>query len=135
MKLTIFTDGGARGNPGPAGIGVVIYNEHGRIIGKYKEFIGQATNNVAEYKALILAMEKAANESLNAELEINMDSELIVRQMNGQYKIKEPALKDLALSVFKLTRKFKQISFRHVSREKNQLADKLVNEAIDSNMA
>lgn len=141
MKLIIYTDGGARGNPGPAGIGVVIRDEQNKIIGEYKKYIGEATNNVAEYKALILALEKVSNnppplpspqggEKLS--LEIRMDSELIVRQMQGRYKIKEPTLKLLAEEVLKLIKSFHQVQFKHVPREQNKEADKLVNEAVDS---
>ncbi len=133
MNYIIYTDGGARGNPGPAGIGVVIYNQHNKTAGRYKQYIGKATNNIAEYRALILALEKAAK--IGAErLEIRMDSELIVRQMNGQYKIKEPNLKGLASKVLSLRGKFKNVSFVHILREKNKLADKLVNEAIDEHI-
>ncbi len=134
MKLVIFTDGGARGNPGPAGIGAVIYNDKGKTVGSHREFIGEATNNVAEYKALILALKKA-EELGGKNLVINMDSELIVRQMNGQYKIKEPALKDLAREVFKLLNKFNKVVFKHVERAKNKEADKLVNQALDEVLA
>lgn len=130
MKLIVNTDGGARGNPGPAGIGAVLYDENEQIVGRHKHYIGEATNNVAEYKALILALHEAAK--LHAEqLVVRMDSELIVKQMNGQYKIKEPALKLLAGEVLALRNKFKSVSFTHVRREKNALADELVNEAID----
>jgi len=134
MKLTIFTDGGSRGNPGPAGIGVVIYGVNKKIIGEYKDFIGEATNNVAEYKALILALEKARQLG-GRTLVINMDSELIVRQMNGQYKIKEATLKELAAQVFKFSNKFESVTFRHVERAKNKEADRLVNQALDEALA
>lgn len=130
MKLIVNTDGGARGNPGPAGIGVVIRNDQNSIIAEHKEYIGETTNNVAEYKALILALVEA--QQLQAtEVDIFMDSELVVRQMSGQYKIKEPTLQVLAKEVFKLMHHFKNVRFRHVLREKNKEADKLVNEAID----
>ena len=158
LKLIINTDGGARGNPGPAGIGVVIRSDDNQIIGEYKQYIGNATNNVAEYKALILALEKARElsekpsppcisrltpvqgkltplpkgEGDAVDLEIRMDSELIVRQMNGQYKIKEPTLKLLAAEVLKLIGQFKNVTFHHVPREQNKEADRLVNEAIDA---
>src|SRR5947209_7734103 len=102
MKLLIInTDGGARGNPGPAGLGVVIKNDQGLIIGEFKEYLGIATNNFAEYQALIKALEQA-RELGATDLQINMDSELIVRQMQGKYKIKEPALMKLAKRVFAL---------------------------------
>ena len=134
MKLIINTDGGARGNPGPAGIGVVIRDEQNKIIAQHKKYIGEATNNVAEYKALILALGVASSElgvAGEITLEIRMDSELIVRQMQGRYKIKEPTLQVLAAEVFKLKNNFKNITFTHVRRELNKEADKLVNEAID----
>ena len=132
MKLTINTDGGARGNPGPAGIGVVFRDENNNIIAEYKDYLGEATNNVAEYKALILALTKASSlEPKPSSLNIRMDSELIVRQMQGRYKIKEPTLKLLAQEVFKLMHQFKNVEFNHVFRESNKEADKLVNEAID----
>lgn len=131
MRLTINTDGGARGNPGPAGIGAVICDEGGKIIGRHKQYIGEATNNVAEYKALILALAEAAKLGAD-QLDVAMDSELIVRQMNGQYKIKQPTLKSLAQEVLKLRNQFKNVAFRHVPREQNKEADRLVNQAIDA---
>ena len=134
-NLIIFTDGGARGNPGPAGIGVVIASDDGKTISRHKKYIGEATNNVAEYKALILSLEEAVKISNFqypiSNIQINMDSELVVRQMQGKYKIKEPTLKVLAQEVFSLINKFKNVEFTHVFREKNKEADKLVNEAID----
>ena len=130
MNLIIFTDGGARGNPGQAGIGVAIADETGKIITRHKKYIGEATNNVAEYEALILALNKAA-ELGGANLQINMDSELVVRQMQGRYKIKDPGLKILAAEVLKLRNQFASVEFIHVRRKQNKLADKLVNEAID----
>lgn len=129
-KLIINTDGGARGNPGPAGIGVTIKDEQGKIIKALKKYIGEVTNNVAEYKALIMALE-GARELGAKKLHINMDSELVVRQMQGKYKIKEPTLKLLAGEVFKLLHNFDSADFHHVRRELNKEADKLVNEAID----
>ncbi len=131
--LIINTDGGARGNPGPAGAGVVIRNEQQEIIGRHKKYLGEQTNNFAEYQALILALEEAAK--LGADnLIINMDSELIVRQMQGRYKIKEPTLKVLAGEVFRLGRNFKNVAFNHVFRELNKEADALVNQAIDEHI-
>lgn len=131
MKLIINTDGGARGNPGPAGIGVVVAGENGEIIQQHKQYIGEATNNVAEYKALILALHEAQKISNGAHLDIRMDSELIVRQMQGRYKIKEPSLQALAAQVIQLKNNFKTVVFTHVRREQNKEADKLVNQAID----
>lgn len=128
--MVINTDGGARGNPGPAGIGVVIKNDSGITVSTHNMYIGHATNNIAEYKALLLALREArllGGESLL----INMDSELVVRQMQGRYKIKEPNLKDLAQEVLFKIKDFKSVEFRHVPRELNKEADKLVNQAID----
>jgi len=132
-SVVIHTDGGARGNPGPAGIGVVFFGEQGKIIQEFKAYIGEATNNVAEYKALILALEQAQKLGFK-DLHINMDSELIVRQMQGIYKIKEPALQVLAKQVLALSNQFDKISYRHVVREKNKEADRLVNQAIDAHL-
>ena len=128
-KLIINTDGGARGNPGPAGIGVVFSDDSGQIIAKFKEYIGEATNNVAEYRALILALEKAANFEFK-EIECRLDSELIVKQLRGEYRVKDEKMKELYKKVQELIF-FKPITFMHVSREKNKEADTLVNEAID----
>ncbi|HVY67455.1 MAG TPA: ribonuclease HI family protein [Patescibacteria group bacterium] len=133
MQLTLHTDGGARGNPGPAGIGVVIENS-GLVVARRKAYIGEATNNVAEYRALILALQEALALG-GSELDVVMDSELVVRQMNGQYKIKQPALAALAGEVLRLKNNFTRVSFRHVRREFNKEADALVNQAIDEALA
>lgn len=130
VKLIINTDGGARGNPGPAGAGAVIKSEQGLVIKELKKFLGESTNNAAEYSALILALEEAL--SLGAtHLRINMDSELIVRQMQGRYKIKQPALQKLAGQALGLQKNFTEVKFTHVRRELNKQADALVNQAID----
>lgn len=128
-KLIINTDGGARGNPGPAGVGVVFSDLKGDKVAAYKEYIGNATNNVSEYRALILALEKAKDFSCE-EIECRLDSELVVKQLKGEYRVRDEKMKDLYLKVQKLTF-FKPISFIHVPREKNKEADKLANEAID----
>jgi ribonuclease HI len=129
--VVVNTDGGARGNPGPAGTGVVIKDDQGNILYAVGEYIGEATNNVAEYKALIRALAQAA--VLGAqEVRVNMDSELIVKQMLGQYKIKEPTLQQLAAEVIKLKNNFQNVTFTHVRREYNKEADVLVNQAIDA---
>ena len=129
-SVIINTDGGARGNPGHAGIGVVIKNSLGDFIFKHGSYIGETTNNVAEYKALIKALESAKD--LEAEsLKINMDSELIVKQMTGLYKIKQPLLIELACEVKKLLTNFTNYEFKHVRREYNKDADAMVNIAID----
>lgn len=131
MKLVSFSDGGARGNPGPAAIGVVIKDISGTVLKRIKQTIGETTNNQAEYKALLCAI----NESLALgaeELLCHLDSELVVKQMQGKYKIKEPGLQLLAAEALKLTSKFKKIEFKHVRREQNADADKLVNQALDN---
>ena len=129
MKLTIFTDGGARGNPGPAGIGIVI-KENGKTVKEYGEYIGETTNNQAEYRALISALETARNMKAE-EVNIFMDSELIVKQIKGQYKIKHPGLAPLFLKLHNLRSGFKRFTVSHIRREKNKEADALVNKAID----
>lgn len=132
-KLIINTDGGARGNPGPSGIGVVIADSHGLVLETHKQFIGKATNNVAEYKALLVGLMRA--KELGAEhVVVQMDSELIVRQMQGVYKIKDAGLKPLATEAKEYIASFQSVLFIHVRREMNKLADKLVNEAIDESL-
>ncbi len=128
-ELTIFTDGGARGNPGPAGIGIV-FKIGSKTAAHIKQYIGEHTNNFAEYTALITALEKAL-ELGHKNVRCFLDSELVVRQLNGQYKIKEPSIKILAQKALALTNKFQAVTFSHVPREKNSEADRLVNQAID----
>jgi len=129
-KFIIFTDGGARGNPGPAGIGAVIYNEDKVLVAEISEYLGETTNNQAEYKALIAALKKAI--TLGAiEVECYLDSELVVKQLNREYKIKNKELAPLFLEIHNLSLNFKKISFTHISRERNKEADKLANEAMD----
>lgn len=128
-KLQIFTDGGARGNPGPAGIGVVIWSGN-NLVGRHSKFIGEATNNQAEYQAIIRGLEEA--KKLGAkEVECFLDSELVVKQLNREYKVKDKDLAPLFIKVWNLSLGFQKIVFRHVPREQNKEADKLVNEAID----
>ncbi len=126
----LFTDGGARGNPGPAGIGIVLKFKIHNAKCKIKKYIGEATNNQAEYRALIAGLELAKAEQVE-ELKVFMDSELIVKQMQGEYRVKNPDLKPLFAQALALTNKFTSVSFHHIPREKNKAADKLVNEAID----
>ncbi len=130
-KIIVYTDGGARGNPGPAAIGVVIQNKH------YSESIGKTTNNIAEYKAIIFALKKAKHlfgkeKSKEFEIEIRSDSELIVNQLKGEYKIKDEELKPLFIDVWNLKQDFKKVNFVHIFREQNKIADKLVNQALDT---
>ncbi len=131
-KVMIYTDGGARGNPGPAAIGVAIFDmsDTHEPIFKLGKFLGHTTNNEAEYRAVIAGLQEATK--LKAKnLIFFLDSELVVKQLSGKYKIKEPRLKDLVLEIFRLQNGFNQIEYRHVPREKNKLADQLVNEALD----
>jgi ribonuclease HI len=135
QEIIINTDGGARGNPGPAAIGVVI-NINGQEK-TYKESIGETTNNVAEYKAIIFALKKAKqlvgkSELKNREVVLKTDSELITKQMNHEYKIKNEGLKDFFIEVWNLMLDFKKVKIIHVRREENKEADKLVNQALDT---
>lgn len=132
QKLQIYTDGGARGNPGPAGIGVVIWSGN-ELVGRHKAYIGEATNNQAEYRAVILALEEVKKLDV-PELEFFLDSELVVKQLNREYKVKDKDLAPLFVQVWNLSLGFKRVIFQHVPREKNKEADKLVNEAIDEAM-
>ena len=136
-KVIIYTDGGARGNPGPAAMGVVFCNEKGEIIKKYSEFLGEATNNEAEYRAVIFALRKfkalfGKKLAKNTEIKLKSDSELLINQLNGKYKILEPKIADLFLKVWNLKIDFKDVLFKFIPREKNKEADRLVNETLDS---
>src|SRR3989344_2530241 len=131
MKLKTYSDGGARGNPGPAAIGVVVYSETGSVLFQVGEYIGETTNNQAEYKALIVAMEKALGFG-GTHVTCYLDSELVVKQMQGKYKVREEGLQALATQALKMIKNFSSVEFVHVRREKNKLADKLVNEALDN---
>jgi ribonuclease HI len=129
-KVVVNVDGGARGNPGPAAIAAVVQDAEGQVLEERGERIGRATNNVAEYRALLLGIERAA--ALGArELELVGDSELIVRQVKGEYKVKDAALRDLHAEVKRALEGFDRWSIRHVRREQNAEADRLVNEALD----
>lgn len=130
-KVILYTDGGARGNPGPAAVGVVLYDQSGKEQKRLGQVIGNTTNNQAEYKALIAGLEQALKLGAT-EVVCHLDSELVVRQMQGKYKVREPGLLSLAPQVFRLMGKLKHVQFVHVPREKNKLADKLVNEALDN---
>jgi ribonuclease HI len=129
-KLVVNVDGGARGNPGPAAIGIVVQGPGGEVLEERGERIGKATNNVAEYRALLLGIVRAA-ELGASELELVGDSELIVRQVKGEYKVKDATLRDLHAEVKRALRPFRSWSIRHVRREQNAEADRLVNEALD----
>jgi ribonuclease HI len=128
--ITVNFDGGSRGNPGPSGIGVVLSAQDGTPLVTVGKFIGAATNNVAEYMALIHGLEQAAKFGASKIL-VRGDSELIIKQMRGEYRVKNPALKDLYEKARQLVQGFKSVQFEHNLREKNALADRLVNLAID----
>lgn len=128
--IKIYSDGGARGNPGPAGIGAIIYDAKGQVLAEISEFLGTATNNQAEYKALIAALKKAKELEVK-ELECYLDSELVVKQLKREYKVKNADLAPLFLQIHNLTISFKNISFHHIPREQNKVADKLANLAMD----
>jgi ribonuclease HI len=130
VKARLSTDGGARGNPGPAAYGYVLEAEDGTIIDARGEAIGVATNNVAEYRALIAGLARAAEVGVD-ELEVVSDSELVVKQMRGDYRVKNEALRELSLEAAALARKIGRVSYTAVRREHNELADRLVNEALD----
>jgi len=131
VKAKLSTDGGARGNPGPAAFGYVLEAEDGTVLAAHGEKIGVATNNVAEYSALIAGLEKARELAVD-EVEVVSDSELMVKQMTGEYRVKNEALQELWSRASRIARGFRDISYTAVRREHNELADRLVNEALDS---
>ena len=130
MRARLWTDGGARGNPGPAAFAYVLEAEDGSVIDARGEAIGVATNNVAEYAALVAGLRQAV-ESGVTDLEVRSDSELMVKQMRGEYRVKNQALQELFLDASRLARQLDHITYTHVRREHNALADSLVNEALD----
>jgi ribonuclease HI len=131
VKAKLSTDGGSRGNPGPAAFGYVLEAEDGTVLAAHGERIGVATNNVAEYRGLVAGLEKALELAV-PEVEVVSDSELLVRQMNGEYKVKNAALRELSLQAARLAREIGKVSYTAVRREHNELADRLVNEALDA---
>jgi len=131
MRARLSTDGGARGNPGPAAFGYVLEAEDGTVLAAHGEAIGVATNNVAEYRALVEGLRKAAELQV-AEVEVVSDSELLVRQMSGDYKVKNEALRKLYEEATELADRFDRVTYTAVRREHNELADRLVNEALDA---
>jgi ribonuclease HI len=130
VKARLSTDGGARGNPGPAAYGYVLEAEDGTILDARGEPIGVATNNVAEYRALIVGLARAVEAGVD-ELEVVSDSELIIKQMRGEYRVKNEALRALSLEAAGLARQIGRVTYTAVRREHNELADRLVNEALD----
>ena len=131
MKARLFTDGGARGNPGPAAYGFVLEAEDGTVLAAEGAAIGTATNNVAEYSGLIAGL-RTALELHVSDVELVSDSELMVKQMRGEYRVKNEALRGLFLEATALARRLGSIEYRHVKRAHNELADRLVNEALDA---
>jgi ribonuclease H / adenosylcobalamin/alpha-ribazole phosphatase len=131
VKARLSTDGGARGNPGPAAFGYVLETGDGHVLAAHGEAIGRATNNVAEYRGLVAGMEKAAELGVD-ELEVVSDSELLVKQMQGEYRVKNEALRALWEDASDLERRFRKVRYTAVRRAHNELADRLVNEALDA---
>ena len=130
MKATLYTDGGSRGNPGPAAYAYVLEGADGTVFDARGEAIGVATNNVAEYRALVEGLRAAVEAGID-ELEVISDSELLVKQMRGEYRVKNAALRELSLEAARLGRELGEVRYRAVRREHNELADRLVNEALD----
>ena len=131
-KIVMYTDGGSRNNPGPAAVGVYFEN----LKKQYGHYIGEKTNNEAEYEAVIYGLKKlkqllGSDKVKNVEVEIYLDSEFVTKQMNHEYKVKEPHIQKLFLEVWNLMLDFKMVKFSHILREKNKIADALVNEALD----
>jgi len=131
IKAKLSTDGGSRGNPGPAAYGYVLEAEDGTVLAAHGKTIGVATNNVAEYSALIAGLERALELAFD-EVEVVSDSELLVKQMRGEYKVKNEALRDLVVQAAQLAREIGTVTYTAVPREHNELADRLVNEALDA---
>jgi ribonuclease HI len=131
VRATLYTDGGARGNPGPAAAAYVLEAGDGTVLDARGETIGVATNNVAEYRALVAGLAKALELGVG-ELEVVSDSELLVKQMNGEYRVKNAVLVELSLQAARLAREIGRVRYRAVRRTENELADQLVNEALDA---
>jgi ribonuclease HI len=131
LKARLFTDGGARGNPGPAAYGYVIETEDGTVLAAEGAAIGTATNNVAEYSGLVAGLRRALELHV-PQVEVISDSELMVKQMRGEYRVKNEALRGLFLEANALARRLDRVEYRHVKRAHNELADRLVNDALDA---
>lgn len=130
-KLQIYTDGGSRGNPGPAACGVVILDEDEKLVKLNAKYLGQMTNNQAEYEGVITALRMTAVMDVD-EIDFFLDSDLMVKQLNGEYKVKSSNIKPLKSTIDKLLKQFKKVTFSHVRREYNKAADKLVNIVLDA---
>jgi ribonuclease HI len=131
VKARLFTDGGSRGNPGPAAYGFVLEGDDGSVLAAEGDAIGEATNNVAEYRGLVAGLTRAFDLGVT-DLEVRSDSELLVKQMRGEYRVKNESLRALSVEAGRLARVIGRVAYVHVPREKNELADRLVNEALDS---
>jgi len=131
VKGRLYTDGGARGNPGPAAFGYVLEDADGEVLAQHGEAIGVATNNVAEYSALVAGLRRAIELGVEP-LEVVSDSELLVKQMRGEYRVKNDALRWLSVEASRLARELGTVEYTHVKRAHNELADRLVNEALDA---
>jgi ribonuclease HI len=134
MTYKIYTDGACRGNPGPSGIGAVILNDKGKVLHEISKYVGVTTNNVAEYEALLAALDYCEKKKLSP-VEILADSQLMIRQMSGQYKVKHPNMIPLHQKAKEYTAHLKVVGFTHVLREFNQRADELANQGIDDHLA
>lgn len=130
QKINLYTDGGARGNPGPGAAGAVLKDENGKVIKETSRYLGETTNNQAEYNALILGLEEAKDIKAE-EVVCHLDSELVVKQINKEYRVKDEKLAPLFVKVYNLSLSFKKIEFKHVRREQNKEADFLVNYELD----
>jgi ribonuclease HI len=128
--LKTFTDGGARGNPGPSAIGIVIKDEHNKVLKKHAEYIGETTNNQAEYKALIKALE-LVKELKPVEVHCYLDSELVVKQMRQEYRVKDAGLQPLFIKAWNLTISLGKVKFSHIPRAQNEEADEILNQELD----
>lgn len=130
----MFTDGGARGNPGPAGAGVILVDQQKNVLDRFSAYLGKTTNNKAEYLALILGLIRAKNlgDPADIHLIIHLDSELVLRQLTGRYRIKDKDMQVLAQKAIRRTKDFAKVEYKQIERAKNKLADKLVNLAIDT---
>ncbi len=135
-SIELFIDGACQGNPGPAALGAVIQDASGKTLQEYSEYLGERTNNDAEYEAVVFALKKlkqliGKEKTKNAKIEVRMDSELVVRQLSGQYKVEEERLALLFMKVWNLKTDFGGVSFTHIPREKNRAADRMVNFELD----
>ena len=134
--FVVYTDGGSRGNPGPAALGFAIYDKQGRLVKKHGEYLGTTTNNEAEYRAAISALKKlkaliGKEKAKKADVLVRADSELVVKQMTGRYKVEHPTTQQFFIQLWNLKLDFKSVSFEAVPREQNKVADAMVNEALD----